>query len=149
MASGAAVGAITGAARLMRKSVIFPVVLHTLPGVVTLLWLLWLFMPGGNVMKGLGTLLLAGLACWYVLKNCRDGDSESAISAATVDLPLLDIRQPSRPVGAMPHRSVCWGWLGLAYRERPIGWLHQFPVSWPCSVRCAYPPAMRKVFVLW
>ena len=78
----------------MRKSVIFSVVLHTLVGVATLLWLLWSFIPGGNVTKGLGTLLLAGLACWTVLKNCRRRDSESDASAEGVDLPLLDNQGP-------------------------------------------------------
>lgn len=78
----------------MRKSVIFPIVLHTLVGVATLLWLLWSFIPGGNVMKGLGTLLLVGLACWTVLRNCRRGDPESDASAESVDLPLLDNQGP-------------------------------------------------------
>ncbi len=103
----------------MRKSVIFPVVLHTLAGVVTLLWLLWLFMPGGNVMKGLGTLLLAGLACWYVLKNCRHGDSASAISAATVDLPLLDNQGPVVLVCGDRLDAL---FLGQSLRKTAQGW---------------------------
>jgi hypothetical protein len=52
----------------MRRSVIIPVVLHTLAAVATLLWLLWYFIPTGNVFKGLTTLLILLLAGWYVLK---------------------------------------------------------------------------------
>lgn len=37
----------------MRRSVIIPVALHTLAAVATLLWLLWYFIPTGNVFKGL------------------------------------------------------------------------------------------------
>ena len=103
----------------MRKSVIFPVVLHTLAGVVTLLWLLWLFIPGGNVMKGLGTLLLAGLACWYVLKNCRRGDLESDISAVTVDLPLLDNQGPVVLVCGDRLDAL---FLGQSLRKTAQGW---------------------------
>jgi len=79
----------------MRKSVIFPVALHTLVGAVTLLWLLWSFIPVGNVMKGLGTLLISGLACWYISQLCRPLDSESDATVATVDLPLPDNQGPA------------------------------------------------------
>ncbi|WP_276850963.1 OmpA family protein [Enterobacter oligotrophicus] len=78
----------------MRRSVIFPVALHTLVGVVTLLWLLWYFIPAGNVFKGLATLVIVVLACWTVLKNCRREEPESDTIAATVDLPLLDNQGP-------------------------------------------------------
>lgn len=37
----------------MRRSVIIPVALHTLAAVATVLWLLWYFIPAGNVFKGL------------------------------------------------------------------------------------------------
>ncbi|WP_395300304.1 OmpA family protein [Enterobacter sp. ECC-175] len=96
----------------MRKSVIFSVVLHTLAGVATLLWLLWSFIPVGNVMKGLGTLLLVGLACWTVLKNCRRGDPESDASAESVDLPLLDNQGPVV--------LVCGDRLDALFQEQPL-----------------------------
>ncbi|RAU29578.1 OmpA family protein [Enterobacter sp. RIT418] len=96
----------------MRKSVIFSVVLHTLAGVATLLWLLWSFIPVGNVMKGLGTLLLVGLACWTVLKNCRRGDPESNASAESVDLPLLDNQGPVV--------LVCGDRLDALFQEQPL-----------------------------
>lgn len=68
VASGSVVSTNTGAAWLMRRSVIIPVGLHTLAAVATLLWLLWYFIPTGNVFKGLTTLLILLLAGWYVLK---------------------------------------------------------------------------------
>lgn len=52
----------------MRRSVIIPVVLHSLVAVATLLWLLWYFIPTGNVFNGMTTLLILLLAGWYVLK---------------------------------------------------------------------------------
>ncbi|EBH9979230.1 OmpA family protein, partial [Salmonella enterica subsp. arizonae serovar 40:z36:-] len=55
----------------MRRSVIIPVVLHALVAVATLLWLLWYFIPTGNVFNGMTTLLILLLAGWYVFKNCR------------------------------------------------------------------------------
>lgn len=95
MASVAAFSANTGAAWLMRKSTIFPVALHTLVGVVTLLWLLWFFIPTGYVFKGLASLLIAALTCWTVLKNCRRGKPQPEATAATmIDLPLLDNQGP-------------------------------------------------------
>jgi hypothetical protein len=69
VASGTVVSTNTGAAWLMRRSVIIPVVLHTLAAVATLLWLLWYFIPTGNVFKGLSTLLILLLAGWYVFKT--------------------------------------------------------------------------------
>jgi type VI secretion system protein ImpK len=69
VASGSVVSTNTGAAWLMRRSVIIPVVLHTLAAVATLLWLLWYFIPTGNVFKGLSTLLILLLAGWYVFKT--------------------------------------------------------------------------------
>ena len=53
----------------MRRTVIIPVVLHALAAVATLLWLLWYFIPTGNVFKGLATLLILLLAGWTVFKT--------------------------------------------------------------------------------
>lgn len=53
----------------MRGSVIIPVALHALVAVSTLLWLLWYFIPAGNVFNGLATLLILLLAGWSVLKT--------------------------------------------------------------------------------
>ncbi len=39
----------------MRRKVIISVGLHTLAAVAALLWLLWYFIPTGNVFKGLST----------------------------------------------------------------------------------------------
>lgn len=55
----------------MRRSVIIPVILHTFVAVGALLWLLWYFIPTGNVFKSLATLLILLLAGWYVFNNCR------------------------------------------------------------------------------
>lgn len=55
----------------MRRKVIISVALHTLAAVAGLLWLLWYFIPTGNVFNGLSTALIILLAGWYVFKNCR------------------------------------------------------------------------------
>ncbi|ECI0840906.1 OmpA family protein, partial [Salmonella enterica subsp. diarizonae] len=96
----------------MRKSAIFPVALHTLVGGGTLLWLLWFFIQAGNVFKSLATLLIATLACWYVLKSCRRGKTEPDATAATVDLPLLD--------NLGPVVLVCGDHLDALFQEYPL-----------------------------
>lgn len=78
----------------MRRSVIFPVALHTLAAVATLLWLLWYFIPTGNVFKGLTTVLILLLAGWYVFKNCRREQPVSDTTVSAADLPLLDTQGP-------------------------------------------------------
>lgn len=78
----------------MRRSVIIPVALHTLTAVATLLWLLWYFIPTGNVFKGLTTVLILLLAGWYVFKNCRREPPVSDTTVSAADLPLLDTQGP-------------------------------------------------------
>ncbi|HBU7908142.1 TPA: OmpA family protein [Escherichia coli] len=78
----------------MRRSVIIPVVLHALAAVATLLWLLWYFIPTGNVFNGLSTLLILVLAGWYVFKNCRSEELTSDVTLPTAELPLPDARGP-------------------------------------------------------
>ncbi|BFU35112.1 hypothetical protein GPC19245_30950 [Enterobacter asburiae] len=78
----------------MRRSVIIPVVLHALAAVTTLLWLLWYFIPTGNVFNGLSTLLILVLAGWYVFKNCRSEDPTSDVTLPAAELPLPDAQGP-------------------------------------------------------
>lgn len=78
----------------MRRSVIIPVVLHTLAAIATLLWLLWYFIPTDNVFKGLTTLLILFLAGWYVFKNCRRQEPASDAIVSTAELPLPDTHGP-------------------------------------------------------
>lgn len=78
----------------MRRSVIIPVVLHALAAVVTLLWLLWYFIPTGNVFNGLSTLLILVLAGWYVFKNCRSEEPTSDVTLPAAELPLPDAQGP-------------------------------------------------------
>lgn len=78
----------------MRRSVIIPVVLHTLAAVATLLWLLWYFIPTGNVFKSLTTVLILLMAGWYVFKNCRRELPVSDTTVSAADLPLLDTQGP-------------------------------------------------------
>jgi len=78
----------------MRKSTLIPVVLHTLAGVATLLWLLWYFIPVGTVFKGLITLVLVILAGALIWKNCRRRDTQTGEDVSTVELPLLDTQGP-------------------------------------------------------
>ncbi|WP_048959596.1 OmpA family protein [Enterobacter bugandensis] len=78
----------------MRRSVIIPVVLHALAAVATLLWLLWYFIPTGNVFNGLSTLLILVLAGWYVFKNCRSEEPTSDVTLPAAELPLPDAQGP-------------------------------------------------------
>ena len=78
----------------MRRSVIIPVALHTLAAVATLLWLLWYFIPTGNVFKGLTTVLIVLLAGWTVFKSCRREQPVSDTTVSAADLPLLDTQGP-------------------------------------------------------
>ncbi|WP_329911737.1 OmpA family protein [Serratia quinivorans] len=78
----------------MRKSVIIPVVLHTLAGVAALLWLLWYFIPAGSVFKGLATLLIVILAGRLVWKNCRRWETQADGDVSIVELPFLETQGP-------------------------------------------------------
>ncbi|MCG9407998.1 OmpA family protein [Escherichia coli] len=78
----------------MRRSVIIPVVLHALAAVATFLWLLWYFIPTGNVFNGLSTLLILLLAGWYVFKNCRSEEPTSDVTLPAAELPLPDAQGP-------------------------------------------------------
>ncbi|MGK3044257.1 OmpA family protein, partial [Klebsiella michiganensis] len=78
----------------MRRTVIIPVVLHALAAVATLLWLLWYFIPTGNVFKGLATLLILLLAGWTVFKNYRREQPVSDTVVSATDLPLPDTQDP-------------------------------------------------------
>ncbi len=78
----------------MRRTVIIPVVLHALVAVATLLWLLWYFIPTGNVFKGLATLLILLLTGWTVFKNCRSEEHTSDVTLPAAELPLLDTQSP-------------------------------------------------------
>lgn len=78
----------------MRRSVIIPVILHTFVAVGALLWLLWYFIPTGNVFKSLTTLLILLLAGWYVFNNCRRVEPSSDATLSAAELPLLDSQGP-------------------------------------------------------
>lgn len=78
----------------MRRSVIIPVVLHSLIAVATLLWLLWYFIPTGYVFNGLTTLLILLLAGWYVYKNSRSEEPSSDVTLPAAELPLPDTQGP-------------------------------------------------------
>ncbi|HDP0319475.1 TPA: OmpA family protein [Salmonella enterica subsp. enterica serovar Concord] len=78
----------------MRRSVIMPVVLHTLVAVAALLWLLWYFIPTGNVFNGLTTLLILLLAGWTVFKHGRREEPVSDATLPVAEQPLLNIQGP-------------------------------------------------------
>ncbi|EBR1500668.1 OmpA family protein [Salmonella enterica] len=96
----------------MRRSVIIPVVLHSLVAVATLLWLLWYFIPTGNVFNGMTTLLILLLAGWYVFKNCRNEEPTSDVTLPAAELPLLDTRGPVV--------LVCGDGLDALFQEGPL-----------------------------
>jgi len=96
----------------MRRSVIIPVALHTLAAVATLLWLLWYFIPTGNVFKGLTTVLILLLAGWTVFKNCRREQPVSDTTVSAADLPLLDTQGPVV--------LVCGDRLDALFQEGPL-----------------------------
>ncbi|HIE8623587.1 TPA: type VI secretion IcmF C-terminal domain-containing protein [Klebsiella variicola subsp. variicola] len=78
----------------MRRKVMISVALHTLAAVAGLLWLLWYFIPTGNVFNGLSTALIILLAGWYVFKNCRHEEPVSDANLPAAELPLLDAEGP-------------------------------------------------------
>ncbi|ELX2480728.1 OmpA family protein [Salmonella enterica] len=96
----------------MRRSVIIPVVLHSLVAVATLLWLLWYFIPTGNVFNGMTTLLILLLAGWYVFKNCRSEEPTSDVTLPAAELPLPDARGPVV--------LVCGDGLDALFQEGPL-----------------------------
>ncbi|HEY2451811.1 MAG TPA: OmpA family protein [Scandinavium sp.] len=96
----------------MRRSVIIPVALHTVAAVATLLWLLWYFIPTGNVFKGLTSVLILLLAGWYLFKSCRREQSVSDAAVSAADLPLLDTQGPVV--------LVCGDRLDTLFQESPL-----------------------------
>ncbi|HGS7071248.1 OmpA family protein [Klebsiella sp. GB_Kp056] len=78
----------------MRRTVIISVALHTLAAVAALLWLLWYFIPTGNVFNGLSTLLILVLAGWYVFKNCWSEVPTFDVTLPAAELPLTDAQGP-------------------------------------------------------
>ncbi|HCI6179611.1 TPA: OmpA family protein [Klebsiella quasipneumoniae subsp. quasipneumoniae] len=78
----------------MRRTVIISVALHTLAAVAALLWLLWYFIPTGNVFNGLSTLLILVLAGWYVFKNCWSEEPTFDVTLPAAELPLTDAQGP-------------------------------------------------------
>lgn len=135
----------------MRRSVIIPVVLHALVAVAALLWLLWYFIPTGNVFKGLTTLLILLLAGWAVFKNFRREQSVSDTTISVADLPLLDTQGPIVLVcgdrldalfTGSPLRKTAQGW-----------WLRADDVSRltdvVCSIHTQFPRQVGQLSVMY
>jgi len=78
----------------MRKSVIISAALHSLVGAAALLWLLWYFIPAGNLLKSLVTLWIVILAGGLVWNTCRRPDRQADGTVSSIDLPLLDTQGP-------------------------------------------------------
>ncbi|EDR0945696.1 OmpA family protein [Salmonella enterica subsp. arizonae] len=93
-------------------TLLIPVVLHALVAVATLLWLLWYFIPTGNVFNGMTTLLILLLAGWYVFKNCRSEEPTSDVTLPAAELPLPDARGPVV--------LVCGDGLDALFQEGPL-----------------------------
>ncbi|HBB9789180.1 TPA: OmpA family protein [Escherichia coli] len=98
----------------MRGSVIIPVALHVLVAVATLLWLLWYFIPAGNVFNGLTTLLILLLAGWTVFKNCR-----SEKQKLTSDVTLTDA-EPALSDTRVPVVLVCGDMPEALFQDGPL-----------------------------
>ncbi|MDF7681441.1 OmpA family protein [Enterobacteriaceae bacterium ESL0689] len=111
----------------MRRSAIISLALHAVVAVATLLWLLWYFIPTGNVFKGLTTLLILLLAGWIVFKNGRRDEPASPATVTADALPLLDTEGPVV--------LVCGDMLDTLFPESPWrktaqgGWLRADDVS--------------------
>lgn len=78
----------------MRTSAITSVVVHTLIAVVAFLWLLWFFIPAGNLIKGLITLSGVMLAGGYLWKSRHWHGDHTGDSFCVSDFPLLETREP-------------------------------------------------------
>ncbi|EMH4161426.1 OmpA family protein [Pluralibacter gergoviae] len=135
----------------MRKYSIFPAVLHLIAGAAALLWLLWYFIPAGNVIKGLTTLLIALLAGWLVLKSRRRAETESDTSAIFADQRLADNEGPLVLVcGDSPDRLF----QGHALRKTAQGWwLNVGDVSQLTevvrSIQTQLPPLVGQLSVMY
>lgn len=103
----------------MRKSVILPVVLHTLVGIAALVWLLWYFIPVGNVVKGLLTLLTLILAGVFIRKNSHHTDAQADGSPPTAELPLTETQGPVVLVCGDGLDSI---FQGQSLRKTSQGW---------------------------
>lgn len=78
----------------MRKSVIASMALHVLVGTCTVLWLLWCFVPGGNVVKALMTLLVIFLALRIIWIGCRHKNKMTDNNVTTEEFIILDTQGP-------------------------------------------------------
>lgn len=103
------------------------------------------------MFKSLATLLIATLACWYVLKSCRRGKTEPDATAATVDLPLLD--------NLGPVVLVCGDHLDALFQEYPLRktaqgwWLNAGDVSQLTevvhSIQAQFPRQVGQLSVMF
>lgn len=78
----------------MRNSVIASVVLHVLIGTMGVLWLLWCFVPGGDLIKGLTTLLVILLASWILWTGSWRRSGMTDKTTATAELPIMGAPGP-------------------------------------------------------
>ncbi|KMK01676.1 membrane protein, partial [Pluralibacter gergoviae] len=108
----------------MRRSVIASVIVHALAATAGVLWLLWYFIPLGNLIKTGVTLLLAVLVILAVLREKKRGTAAQSVADA---LPEIDTSGPVMLVcgedtgnlfNAQPLRKTSQGW-----------WLHVGEVS--------------------
>ncbi|KMK04131.1 membrane protein, partial [Pluralibacter gergoviae] len=100
----------------MRRSVIASVIVHALAATAGVLWLLWYFIPLGNVIKTGVTLLLAVLVILAVLREKKRGTAAQSVADA---LPEIDTSGPVMLVcgedtgnlfNAQPLRKTSQGW---------------------------------------
>ncbi|MGK8935683.1 OmpA family protein [Pluralibacter gergoviae] len=100
----------------MRRSVIASVIVHALAATAGVLWLLWYFIPLGNLIKTGVTLLLAVLVILAVLREKKRGTAAQSVADA---LPEIDTSGPVMLVcgedtgnlfSAQPLRKTSQGW---------------------------------------
>ncbi|MED9537300.1 OmpA family protein, partial [Escherichia coli] len=114
--------------------------------VATLLWLLWYFIPAGNVFNGLTTLLILLLAGWTVFKNCRSEKQKptSDVTLTDAEPALSDTRAPVVLVcGDMPEalfqdgplrKTVRGWWLRVGDVSRLTDVVRSIQTQFPCQV---------------
>ncbi|ATZ10330.1 OmpA family protein [Erwinia amylovora] len=78
----------------MRPSAIASVVLHILTGAAALLWLLWYFIPLGNLFRLMLTLLVVAVAGWLAWKGCRYRKVPADGALSSIEIPTLDTQKP-------------------------------------------------------
>ncbi|XTZ36966.1 OmpA family protein [Salmonella enterica] len=103
----------------MRKSIIASLVLHILAGTIAVLGLLWCFVPGGNLIKGLATLVVVFFACRLMWTGGHRLSAMPDSATLAAELPAMDTQSPVVLVCGDNMETL---FLGKILRKTSQGW---------------------------